>query len=51
MNFVEDVRIRQKRAEAGLGTEIDRPSAIFDAWKILRVRILKLAPAERNESL
>ena len=51
MDFIEEFRIRQERAKAGLGAEVDRSSVVFDAWKVLRIGIVEDTPAERDESL
>jgi len=51
MDFVENIRVGQERAEAGLGAEVDRPAAIFSTRKILRVGIAEDPSAERDEPL
>jgi hypothetical protein len=50
MDFIEHLRVREKRAETGLGTEIDRPAAVFHAWKIGRIGIPKDPPTERDKA-
>jgi len=51
MDFVEDIRVGQECAKTGFGAEVDRPSAVFGAGKILRVGITEDPPAERDEPL
>ena len=51
MGFIEEVRIRQERAEAGFRAEVDRSSAIFDSRKVLWIGVVEDTPAERDESL
>ena len=51
MDFIENIRVSQERAEAGLGAKVDRAPAIFGAWKILRVGVAENPPAECDEPL
>ena len=50
MDSVENIRVREERAEAGLSAEIDRPAAILDAREICRIRIMEDPSAKRNEA-
>ena len=50
MDSVENNRVSEERAEAGLGAEIDRPAMILDAREICRIRIMKDPSAKRNEA-
>lgn len=50
MDFIEHLRICQKRAEAGFGAEIDGSAVMFHARKIGRIGIPKDAPTERDEA-
>jgi len=49
MDFVEDIRVGEKGAETGVGTQENRPPAIFHAWVILRICITKNTSAEGDE--
>ena len=49
MNFVEHIRVGKERAQAGLGAEIDLPSAVFGAGKVGGVGIAEYPPAEGDE--
>lgn len=49
MDFIENIRVSLKRAEAGICAEQNRPSAIFDPRIILRVGVAKDPPAERDK--
>ena len=49
MDFVEYIRVSQKRAEARIGTQQDRPAAIFSARKVRGVSIAEDPPAEGDE--
>lgn|GEM_PF-3057237 len=51
MDFVENIRVGKERAQAGLGAEMDRPTAIFGARKVSRIRVAEDPPAEGDESL
>ena len=51
MGFIEEFRVCLERAETGFGAEVDRPSAIFDARKVLWIGISEDTPAECDESL
>ena len=50
MDFVEDIRVSEERAEAGVGAKVDRPAAIFDAREICRISIAEDAPAESDKA-
>ena len=50
MSFIEDIRVREERLAAGLGAEIDRAAAVFDARKICRVSIAEFSSAEGHEA-
>ena len=45
MDFVENIRVVEERAEAGFGAEIDRPAAVFDSRKVCRIGVSEDAPA------
>jgi hypothetical protein len=49
MDFVEQIRVGQERAETGVRAEIDGPPFVFGAWKVSRIGIAKHAPAEGDE--
>lgn len=49
MDFIEDFRVSQERAEAGLRAEIDHPASIFGTWIIGGVGITEYTPAEGDE--
>jgi hypothetical protein len=51
MDSIEDIRISEESAQAGFGTEIDRPAAIFRPGIIGRVGIAKNASAEGHEAM
>ena len=50
MDFVKDIRVSQERAETGLGTEIDRSAAIFDAREISGIRVAEDPAAEGDKA-
>ena len=50
MDFIEDVRVSEERAEAGFGAEIDRPAAIFKAREIGRIRVAKFSTTKGDEA-
>ncbi len=50
MGFIEGIRVGAECVEAGLGAEIDRPAAIFEAWKIGWVGVVEDPPAEGDEA-
>lgn len=49
MDFVENIRVGQESAETGLGAEVDRAAAVFDARKVRRIGVAKDAPAEGDK--
>lgn len=49
MDFVECIRVSEEGAKTGLCTKEDGPPAIFCARIILRIRIAKDPPAQRDE--
>jgi hypothetical protein len=49
MGFIEGVWIGKKRTKAGISTEQDRPSVIFCARIIGRVRVAEYSSAQSNE--
>ncbi len=49
MDFVEQVRVSQERAEAQLRAEIDRPPAMLDTRKIRGIRVAEYPSAKRYE--
>jgi hypothetical protein len=51
MGFVENVRVSEKRAQAGIGAEQDRPSAIFGTREIGRDSISEYPSAETDEAI
>jgi hypothetical protein len=50
VNFVENIGVREERAEAGFGAEQDRPVAIFGVGKIAGICVAKDPPAKSDES-
>lgn len=50
MNFVEHVRVRQKRAKARFGAEVNRSAAVLDAREISRIGIPEDPSAEGDEA-
>lgn len=50
MDFVENVRVCQERAEARLGAEMDRPAAVLGAREIGRVSVAKDPTAEGDKA-
>ncbi|HEX2993882.1 MAG TPA: hypothetical protein VHP14_03605 [Anaerolineales bacterium] len=50
MSFIEDVRVGAESVEAGLGAEIDRLAAIFEAREVSRVCLVEDPPAEGDET-
>lgn len=51
MDSIEDIRVSEERAQAGFGTEIDRPAAILSPRIIRRVGIAENASAEGHEAM
>jgi hypothetical protein len=51
MDSIEDIRVSEERAQAGISTEIDGSAAIFGAWKIGRIGLPKYPPAEGHEAM
>ena len=49
MDFIENVWVRDERAEAGLSAKVDPPAAVFGTREIDRIRVAKDAPAEGDE--
>lgn len=49
MDFVENIRVSEERAEAGFCAEQDRPSAVFNAREVGRIRIAEDTSAEGDE--
>jgi len=49
MNFVEHIRVRQERAEAGFGAEQNRPATVFDAWIVRWIGVTKDTSAKGDE--
>lgn len=50
MDFVENVRISEERAETRFGAEIDRPATVLRAWKIGRIGIAEDPATEGDEA-
>ena len=50
MDFIEDVRVREERAETGFGAEIDGAAAILSAREVGRIGIAKDPSAEGDET-
>jgi hypothetical protein len=50
VDFIKHIRVRQERAEAGFGAEIDRPAALLHAGKIGRVGIAEDPSTEGDEA-
>jgi len=46
---VKSFGIGLKRAEAGFCAKVNRPPAIFGAWKILRIGVMKDSSAKSDE--
>lgn len=51
MDFIEDIRVGQECAQAGLRAEIDRPAAILDAREIGGIRVAEFSPAQADKLL
>lgn len=49
MDFVENIWVREERAKAGLGAEVDRPAVVLATREIGRISIAKDTPAEGGE--
>lgn len=49
MDFIEDIRVGQERAQAGFRAEIDRPTAILNAREIGRVRVAEFSTTQGDE--
>lgn len=50
MDFVENIRVCEKGAKAGVGAKIDYPAPIFDARKIGRIGVAEDPSAEGDEA-
>lgn len=49
MGFVENIRVREERAKAGISTEQDRPSTIFGTREVSGIGITEDTSAQGNE--
>ncbi len=49
MGFIECIWLSEESIETGLGAEIDRPAAVFEARKIRPIGITKFSSAESDE--
>jgi len=49
MGFVKNIRVSKERAQAGFGTEQDRPPAVLGARKVGRVGVAEDASAQGDE--
>lgn len=49
MDFIEDIWVSQERAQTGFRAEVDRPAAIFDAWKIGWIRVAEFSSTEGDK--
>ena len=50
MDFVENIRVVEERAQTGFGAQIDRPAAVFNLRKVGRVGVSEDAPAQGDEA-
>ena len=50
MDFVKHIGIRPERTETGVGAEIDRPAAIYDARIIGGIRVAEFSATEGDEA-
>ena len=50
MDFVENIRVVEERAETGFGAEIDRPATVFDSRKVGRVGVAEDASTQGDEA-
>lgn len=50
MDFVENIRVCQERAETGFGAEIDRPAAVLNAREIGWIGITEAPSTEGDET-
>ena len=51
VDFIEQIRVGQERAQAGLSAEIDNPAAGLGVWKICRIGIAEDPSAEGDKTL
>ena len=51
MHFIKQIRVGKERFAAGFCAEINRPSAINGAWKILRVGVAENPSAQGYEAM
>ena len=51
MDFVEYVRVRQERTEAGFGAEQDHAPAVLGAWIVGRIGIAEYSTTQGDELL
>jgi len=49
VDFVENIRIGEERAEAGFGAKQDRPSMIFGAWEVGGICVAEDSSAQCDE--
>jgi hypothetical protein len=49
MDFIEDIRVGEECAEAGLRAEVDGPAAVLGAREIGWISVAKNPPAEGDE--
>ena len=50
MDPVEDIRVGEESAQAGVGTQVDRPAAILDAREVGRIGVEEDSSAEGDEA-
>lgn len=49
MDFIEDSRVGQEGAQAGVGAELYRPTAVFGARIILRIGVTEDSSAQGDK--
>ena len=50
MDTIENLRVREKGTETGLGAKVDRPAAVFDAREISRIGVAEDPSAKGNKT-
>lgn len=49
MDFIENIRVGEERAQAGVGAEQDRPASIHSVREIVRIGVAKDPSAQGDE--
>jgi hypothetical protein len=51
MHLIEQIRVSEEGAEAGVCTQVNRPPFVFDFGKVCRIRSAEYSPTEADKLL